>query len=177
MWYKNTSGQNTLTFIFFTIGCLVIFFLAGTKPRLSDAEKVEIQKVILNQVFDFAEASPQNDNDCYFIGFEDKDAPADLISSFSEHQPEVAPLSASDISFGFSSIVHHKKHPDKKGTIVNIKYMEKMPDGDVRAKASLYQSRGSTAVFEYVLQVVDDGYRITSFSYEDKSETEDERSE
>lgn len=68
MWYKNTSGQNILTFTFFISGCTLVFLLPGTKARLSNAEEVEIQNVILKQVFDYTEASSQNDTDYYFVG-------------------------------------------------------------------------------------------------------------
>lgn len=170
MWYKNVRAQNILILLIALTGLGSTFYFVNLKPQLSVEEKHEIQSKVFSHIFDYISEYPYNDIDYFFISLSTLDPSPGLLNDFVHYTPKVAPVSSSEMSFGFSSYVSLKSDQTKRGVIVDLEVKTKQQNGNVQVLASLYKSRSSLASYEYILNEHDGVFQIVSFKGTERSE-------
>ncbi|HBX65521.1 MAG: hypothetical protein CL670_11885 [Balneola sp.] len=170
MWYKNIKAQNFLIVFFSLIGIVGSLYFVNLNPGLSVEEERQIETAVFSAFIKNISSHPDADPDYFFLGVSGKDPAPRVLNHFNQHSPKVEGLSNSSTDFGFSASVAHKSNADKKGIIVDLRLMDTKENGEVWVRSSVYEDRGSSATYEYILKKHDGIFKVISVKYPDRSE-------
>ena len=170
MWYKNVRAQNIPILLFTLFGIASTFYYVNIKHQLSISETHQIQQAVFSNLFSYITEHPNEDPEYFFISTSSLDPSPRLLNDFVNNTPIVAPVSSSEMSYGFSSYVSLKSDQSKRGILVDLEVMGKQPNGNVQVLASLYKSRSRSATYEYILNENSGSYQIISFKGSQRSE-------
>ncbi|MTI89513.1 MAG: hypothetical protein FH748_16280 [Balneolaceae bacterium] len=151
--------------MFSLTGLASAFYFVNLKPQLSIDEKQQIERIVFSGLFDYFIDHPDADPDYFFIGTSGSDPSPKVLNSFADQIPKVAAISSSKMTFGFSAPVTHISDQSQKGIIINLETIDKQADGKVRVLISLYQKRGSSDIYEYILSKNDEAYQVISIKH------------
>lgn len=170
MWHKNIRAQNFLILSFAFIGLVGASYFVSLNPGLSVEEERQIETAVFSGFITYISNHPDANPDYVFLAVLGKDPAPRVLNHFLEHSPKVEGISNSSTDFGFSAAVAHKANLDKKGMIVDIKSLNRQENGEVVVRSSVYEDRGSSATYEYVLKKHDGIFTVISVKYPDREE-------
>lgn len=162
MWYKNFRAQNFLIIFFTAAGLTSTFYLVNLSSELSVEERLQIEQTVFSYLINYITEHPDQDPDYFFLSISDSDPSSRILNHFEGNIPIVEPVSSSKMTFGFSAPIVHRSNQAKHGMLINLEVFVKQSDGNVQALASLYQARGSSAKYEFILNQNEGVYRIIS---------------
>lgn len=171
MWYKNIRAQNYLIIFLSLLGLACSMYFVNLKLTLNSEEKHQIEKAVFSGIFQHIISHPDENPDFFFISIENSDPSQKLLDAFKDQKPTVEPISASTMTFGFSASIIHKTDRRMKGMRVNLKELETVPAGNVKATASIYQDKGTAANYVFTLSKTDGKFTISSVAFPEREES------
>lgn len=168
MWYKNIKAQNFLIIFFTLLGIGSSLYIVNLKTTLTDDEAYQIQKTVFSGIFQHIKNHPDEDPDYFFISVSNTEPSSEILNEFRNLKPKVEPASASSTTYGFSASVVHKTDGSKQGIKINVGNPTVMGDGTVKVLASIYQYKGASATYEFLLSKRDGVFEIVSVQFPSK---------
>lgn len=163
MWYKNTRVQNLFVLLVFTAGILGSLYLLQLKENLTPEEKLKVERIVFSHLFENNNSQAQNSSSYSFIGVSNTDPSQKLLESFSDHVPKVKPISKAKIPTEWGIPVTIQDDSTKSGVVYKINYITKRLDGKIYIEASYFEAYMSSASYTYLLEFINDEYRIVNF--------------